>query len=436
MPTEHTFSSLPSTIRCPRVSLAALYDAGACDDWLDAFNVWAVENFGSSSESTPTTITPIQMKDFLLYARNECMLDPEEGLTFIARKLLGSNISYLHNKFWISVDHWRSILGSYVAEGPYRNALMGCIAGIYAIGDIRGWDCGWEKATWKAEPAQAKPAAAAKPEPEPEAGWTWLRDSLGNISIFGPSRNYHITPDHSAQERIIQNLILGQYQEAAELADRREAVKNFLDIHMDGIQLKTDRNGEVLLNDQVLPEAVAEKALNMIDAGINALPLLRFLKRSQENPDPAVHEQLLQFVAANDFHIDQDGFIVAWKKVSEDMKDLWTRSLDYSPPRTVVMPREAVVADPDEACAAGLHFATWRFTYNYTGSRVVELRVDPANVVSVPKAHVDKARASSFQIVREVLGWKSFGAAVGPAAHNGGIHPAAAKTENVTVSKQ
>jgi len=242
----------------------------------------------------------------------------------------------------------------------------------------------------------------------------WLETSSGDLVIHYKGKLTNVPPDHPKRATIRALLRKGLYQEATETADLHKVfAKEFIQYTVPGIKITQSESGKILLNDEYIEHEVGLQALHMLDKGMPVAPLLKFLVKMRQNEDPRVRQQLLSFMTKNDFFIDYNGDIVCWKKVGKDaggnLVDLWTKKLIYNPPRTVTMPRGAVMNDPTNACGPGLHFATWRFTYNYSGNAVVEMRVDPRDVVSIPYSETDKGRAQTTRIVKEIKNWLTYG---------------------------
>jgi hypothetical protein len=145
------------------------------------------------------------------------------------------------------------------------------------------------------------------------------------------------------------------------------------------------------------------------------LPLLRFLQKLRQNPDPDMVNQLLPFVSKNDYRLTNWGNIVAWKKAHKNddgtWTDAWTQRLNYTPPVLVHVDPKSVVKDPYASCASGLHFATWNYCYHYYGGNghVLEIHVDPKDVMSIPIRENEKGRCCSHYLYREIPNWKELG---------------------------
>jgi hypothetical protein len=93
-----------------------------------------------------------------------------------------------------------------------------------------------------------------------------------------------------------------------------------------------------------------------------------------------------------------------YKAITNDWHDKWTKKLDYRIGQTPSMPRYAVEDNPDIGCGPGLHAGSIAFVKGYGSGddRVIIVKVDPANVVSIPKdSDCKKVRTCAFEIVAE-----------------------------------
>jgi len=233
------------------------------------------------------------------------------------------------------------------------------------------------------------------------------------ITIIHNGRLVTIPADHSKHDAIWMALQNGLYDCAILMSDRHEQLaQEVAKYSIDGLELSKTIDGKILFNNRRMSLHVGEKAIELLDNNMPLRPLLLFLRNLQQNPDMDVQEDLLNFLAVNDFAIDNKGMVIAWKKVlkldANHYVDQWTKQLDYTPPKTLTMPRECVEKDSSNSCGRGFHFATWRYTYNYGGSTVVELQVHPKHVVSIPRHEREKGRCSDMKIVREIPDWEQY----------------------------
>ena len=141
--------------------------------------------------------------------------------------------------------------------------------------------------------------------------------------------------------------------------------------------------------------------------------LVRFLEKIMANPSRNSREQLYEFLERNNFQITEDGDFIAYKGLSQDMRSINSGPgvvngveeeghLDNSVGNVVELERRQVIDDPNMACSFGLHVGDYSYAVSF-GSRLVEVLVNPADVVSVPNdSYFRKVRTCRYQVLREI----------------------------------
>ena len=144
--------------------------------------------------------------------------------------------------------------------------------------------------------------------------------------------------------------------------------------------------------------------------GLTLDPIVNFVRKMRKNPSYRIREQLWGFIEAcqkdGGFTLAEDGDIMAYKVVTSDYKDKHTRTFDNSIGSVVSMPREEVDDNPANTCSAGLHFCAYSYVNSFSNGsddRIVLVKVNPADVVSIPTDYDSaKARCCRYQVVDEV----------------------------------
>ena len=150
------------------------------------------------------------------------------------------------------------------------------------------------------------------------------------------------------------------------------------------------------------------------------MALARFWEKLLSNPSQHSREQAYDFLAKAAFQITEDGDVVAFKRVypttdasvfesgwasqkrgvpSAYVNGIPIKELSKVPQRigdTVTMPRSEVVHDPSNACARGLHVATQAYLGN--SGTIMEVHVNPRDIVSVPRSDTGKARVCAYKV--------------------------------------
>ena len=169
--------------------------------------------------------------------------------------------------------------------------------------------------------------------------------------------------------------------------------------------IEIDRYGAVFIAGQKVDDPVTRKIAELHQAGLPFDPLVKFMNKVSRNPDKGVRAQLFQFLQVSKFPLSEDGDFLGYKGVRDDLWDQHTgKTFQYTPGAVLSMPRDEVCDDPNQGCEAGIHVGSFDYAKSFTRSELVILvKVDPANVVSVPTDYsYQKLRACELTVARVV----------------------------------
>lgn len=161
------------------------------------------------------------------------------------------------------------------------------------------------------------------------------------------------------------------------------------------------RGSDIYMNNQPLPRSIQDRIHRMAATGESPAPLFRFYERLAKNPSMRSVQQLFDFLKHANIPLEEDGRFLAYKAVTEDFKDVHTKTLDYTPGTVHKMERNLVSDDPNTACHYGFHVGALGYasTFHPSGQMVI-CRVDPENVVCVPYDYShQKMRVCEFEVV-------------------------------------
>jgi len=134
----------------------------------------------------------------------------------------------------------------------------------------------------------------------------------------------------------------------------------------------------------------------------------RFLRNLEQNPSRTAVQELYDFLESGQMPITDDGCFLAYKKVRRDYTDIFTGKFDNSVGAKPEMPRNRVDDNRENTCSRGLHFCSLAYLPHFgagTGNRVMIVKVNPADVVSIPKDYnFTKGRACTYEVVDEHTG--------------------------------
>lgn len=239
--------------------------------------------------------------------------------------------------------------------------------------------------------------------PTPEVALADDLDSLGQRELQQLAKQYGLPSVGKKNQDLRDSIRAVQHDHLIAVADR----------------VRFDARGTLYFDDEPIHGAVAETVLAYHRQGnTNFLPLLRFLAKLIENPNPHSREHLYEWMGHLSFNIAEDGDIIAYKGVVHDdehgyasafhggtakVNGAWYRDQRIPNPigGIVEMNRDEVTFDPNVGCSRGLHVGTIGYALGY-GNVLLEVKLSPRDVVSVPNEHLhQKLRACRYQVVRE-----------------------------------
>lgn len=168
------------------------------------------------------------------------------------------------------------------------------------------------------------------------------------------------------------------------------------------------RSGVVYYEDEPVNNAITRRILWGLSEGYDMSSYMRFLDNSMENPSAQSVEEMYGFLEANNMGITEDGYILGYKRVRDDFKDIRTGKFDNSPGQILEMRRNKVDDNRHRTCSYGFHFCAMSYLPHYgagPGNKVVIVKVHPRDVVSVPTDYRNaKVRCCRYEVLSEYTG--------------------------------
>lgn len=178
----------------------------------------------------------------------------------------------------------------------------------------------------------------------------------------------------------------------------------------------TVKGNSLLFDGDPLNSALADTIVEYyIEGNDNVEPLVKFLENLMTNPNPLSRESLYGWLANKSFHIDDDGCFLTYKSVrsagdgvynsiSSGTADVNGETIHGVIPQeigdVVEMPRSDVDDNTHAACSTGLHVGTWGYASSFSGDTMLLVKVNPRDVVSVPKdSGEQKVRVCRYVVV-------------------------------------
>lgn len=242
------------------------------------------------------------------------------------------------------------------------------------------------------------------------------------ITIIIDNNVYTFDKTHLAYNKVLDAIKNNEWDVIKEIIDPKKIILNYGkgNVSIQGEQLFW--KGEEFHN------ALASRLISMFQEGFPIEPMVRFMENLMKNPSKNSVDQLYSFLERCNLPITEDGHFLAYKRVSIDYKDVFSGIVDNRPAsllseeeskqvrkfgevlvsvedgNTVVRMRRHTVDDVREhLCSYGLHFCSKDYLSHFGGDRILILKINPKDVVSVPSDYsFTKARCCKYIIIGEL----------------------------------
>jgi len=238
----------------------------------------------------------------------------------------------------------------------------------------------------------------SKIKKENKTQYTYITGNDG-ITIYVNGSSYTVAAEHVNYDKILKVIKKGKSEDKLlELIDTKRAITSFCSGLVD------IKDGVLYYDGAELRNSLTIKILKMMEEGFDISPMVNFLARLKDNPSRTAQQELYDFLEAGDLPITPDGCFLAYKSVRNDYKDYHSGTFDNSVGAICEMPRGEVCDNRDITCSYGLHFAQLSYAESFGGgnSHLMVLKVDPADVVSIPRDYNNtKGRCSRYEVIGE-----------------------------------
>jgi hypothetical protein len=221
-----------------------------------------------------------------------------------------------------------------------------------------------------------------------------LNESGITLIIKGKSQT--VSREDNAFSSVMAALKEQDWDKLERLVDKISAIQTF------GKGRITVHDGQVFFEDEAVFGFVIDKILSFIEEGLDANPLLNFLDKIMDNPSKRVVDQLYSFLSHGNMPLDPDGDFYAYKAVRDDWTDKYTGKIKNDIGSIVSVPRRTVDDNHDVGCSYGLHAGDIEYVRSFgNGStdRILIVKINPKDVVTVPSEDTRKLRCCSYQVV-------------------------------------
>ena len=200
------------------------------------------------------------------------------------------------------------------------------------------------------------------------------------------NKPYNIDSSNPNWDRVISALKAGDFEAIPDLINQTKALFKFVTSGTDryaNIEVNIEY-GTIVYNGEPVASVIVDHIFRMKEQGFDIKPMLRFLDNLLSNPSKRAVDELYGFLQYGKMPITEDGCFIAYKRVRGDYKSVHDGKTDNSIGSRPSMPRNLVNENSNETCSTGLHFCSHEYLKHFTGKRVVILKINPRDVVSIP----------------------------------------------------
>ena len=218
-----------------------------------------------------------------------------------------------------------------------------------------------------------------------------------NIVVVIRNVPHTISKTHVTYEKVKEAIKAGDWETVENIIEPKKAVLNY---GKGNIEIQGEK---LFWKGNEMHGAIVDRMIQMLQDEFPVEPLVLFMENLMQNPSYRAVNELYGFLEKNNLPITPDGHFLAYKKVRHDYKDVYSGTFDNSVGQVVQMERNQVNDDKNQTCSAGLHFCSQGYLNHFGGERVMILKINPADVVSIPTDYNNsKGRCSRYEVVGEV----------------------------------
>lgn len=247
-----------------------------------------------------------------------------------------------------------------------------------------------------------------------------------NVTVVVGTTPHTISRSHIAYDKLLKAIKSDDWDTVDDIIEPKKVVLNF---GKGNIEIQGDK---IFWKGSEMHNALTNRMVVMIQEDFPVEPLAAFMENLMDNPSKRAVTELYGFLEKNSLPITQDGCFLAYKKVRQDYFDVHSGTVLNKPAvyltdedsnileeaagknsevsvdvvdnvTVVTMERNFVDDDQNRTCSAGLHFCSRDYLSVFGGERIVILKINPRDVVSIPNDYNDsKGRCCRYEVVDEI----------------------------------
>ena len=218
-----------------------------------------------------------------------------------------------------------------------------------------------------------------------------------NIVVVIGNKSHTISKTHITYTKVLEAIKAGDWDALPDIIEPKKVVLSY------GAGNVSIQGETLYWKSKELNTGLSVRMIQMLQEGFPIEPMVNFMENLYKNPSHRAVTELYGFLEKNNLPITPDGHFLAYKKVRENFFDVHSGTMDNSPGQIVEMDRHEVNDNKDETCSTGLHFCGMSYLSHFGGARTVIVKINPADVVSIPSDYNDaKGRACRYEVIGEL----------------------------------
>lgn len=220
-------------------------------------------------------------------------------------------------------------------------------------------------------------------------------DSLTVITVVVDGEPYCASNEHPNFSEIVKRASEGDVS-VVDLFDVSNTIAKKFEYLSDRVSVS---NGVVHFDGEPIHSVLNTQIVEFMKNGMDFMPLVNFYEKLMQNPNEDSRNQLYAWLDAHKFTITPEGDLLGYKGVAIDANGDYVSvnhgraivngqefkgAIPNKIGDVVTMPRSEVQFDPGVGCSTGLHVGTWNYASDWARGAVLEVTVNPRDVVSVP----------------------------------------------------
>ena len=218
-----------------------------------------------------------------------------------------------------------------------------------------------------------------------------------NITVVIGNVPHTISKTHLTYEKVKDAIKAGDWETVKDIIEPKKIILSY------GKGNVSVQGEQLFWKGKEFHSALASRMIAMLQEGFTIEPMVEFMENLMTNPSKQAVTELYGFLEKNNLPITPDGCFLAYKKVRDNYLDVHSGTMDNSVGNIVSMERNEVDDNRNNTCSAGLHFCSESYLRSFGGERVVIVKINPRDVVSIPTDYNEaKGRACVYEVIGEV----------------------------------